>query len=196
MAFHDESRLYKCGRSDCFNERKYFRMIESRREQDSYIDQGGDYEDVKRYLRICECCELETRKQEFPNRPARWREQNPYYCTEATVAKTIRARSKGNNSRLFAKEVQRAKETINERKMKGEHMSRQETKKAIIKSTAQEMAAVLASAINSGDFFGVLSSAGKRQGADHHNRNVTGSHYCSVSRDNNLPKYYPLFSAA
>ena len=147
MAFQDESRLYKCGRSDCNNMRKHFRMIESRREKDSYIGEGGDFEEVKRYNRICECCELATRRLEFPDRPARWRAQNPNYCTEETVAKTIRARAKGNNINQFAREVKRAKEAINERKMKGEHMSRQETKKAIIHDTAKEIAKALSEAI-------------------------------------------------
>ena len=89
MAFQDESRLYKCGRSDCHNERKYFRMIESCREQDSYIGEGVDDEPVTKYRRICEECELKSRLQEFPDRPARWREKYPNYCDEKAIAKTL-----------------------------------------------------------------------------------------------------------
>ena len=63
MAFKDASTEYKCGRSDCNNMRKYFRMMESRRERDAFIDPGAgdDYEDITRFNRICEVCEKKTR---------------------------------------------------------------------------------------------------------------------------------------
>ena len=103
MAFNDQTKGYTCGRKDCSNHRKYFRMIESCRDQDSYTDEGIDGEQVVRHLRICEECELKSRKEEFPLRPARWRERYPNYCCEQAVHDTIRQRAKGDSWRMFAK---------------------------------------------------------------------------------------------
>ena len=124
MAFKDASTEYKCGRTDCNNMRKYFRMMESRRERDAFIDPGAgdDYEDIKRYKRICEVCEKQPREEEFPTFPARWRELYPNYCTDATINKTIRAKAKGNTNQQFAKDVKKSKQYITERKARGEHL--------------------------------------------------------------------------
>ena len=118
MAFKDQTQGYKCGRSDCNNIRKYFRMIESCRDRDSYTEEGFDGEQIVRHLRICEECELKSRIEEFPQRPVRWREGYPNYCCEQVVNKTTRQRAKGDSWRMFAKKCQGAKETINELNIK------------------------------------------------------------------------------
>ena len=47
--------------------RKYFQMIESKRQADEYIDTGRDGEEITKHKRICEVCELQARREEFPS---------------------------------------------------------------------------------------------------------------------------------
>ena len=129
MAFSDQSKSKKCGRADCCNYRPHFRMIESKRDQDSYMGEGSDGEPITQHRRICEVCELQSRSDEWYDLPARFREKFPNYCTEAAVSKAIRFKAKGDTWRMFGKRVKDAKATINERIAKGEHMTNKEKKK-------------------------------------------------------------------
>ena len=107
MAFNDENKGYKCGRDGCCNVRKHYRMIESYRDRDAYTETGFDGEQVIRHLRICEECELQTRLEEFPSRPEKWKEKYPTYCDPTTVYKTIRFRAKGDKWCMFGKSAKR-----------------------------------------------------------------------------------------
>ena len=119
MAFSDESKSKPCGREGCCNRRPYFKMIESRRDQDAYMGEGIDGEQVTRFRRICEVCEHQSRTAEYYDLPARFREKYPNYCDEKAVHKTIRCRAKGDSWRMFPKNVKAAKKAINERRAKG-----------------------------------------------------------------------------
>ena len=197
MAFSDESKLHKCGREGCCNRRAYFRMIESRRDQDTYMGEGIDEEEVTRYRRICEECELQSRNDEFPGFPARFRDKYPNYCDPQAVHKTIRHRAKGDSWRMFPKKVKAAKAAINERKAKGEHMARQETKKAVNHLTAQEMAGIIAAAVRDGTFFGILSAAGEKmkeihKHAAHHEEMLKSYLQCGTDEEGHLRQMYDV----
>ena len=88
------------------------------------MGQGIADEPVPRFKRICEVCELQSRVEEWPDLPARWKEKHPHYCLLETVEKTIRAKGKGPKWRRFPKQVQQAKEMVQARKRQGECLTR------------------------------------------------------------------------
>ena len=160
MAFHNATRMYKCGR--CSHERKYFGMIESLREADAFTEEDVDGIKQKRYKRICEKCELEARREEFGNRPHRWREKYPNYATEAAVHKSIKLKAKGDSWALASTKIVEAKHELQQKRQLGEKISQHELKHQAIKEGKKQLLGGILNALHDGDFFGALSSAGKR----------------------------------